>query len=138
MANNTKPPVSSVTGWVGWVYFAAFMMIMVGFFQTILGLTALLNDKFYVALHGHLLVFDYTTWGWIHLVVGVVTLIAGTALFSGSTWARVVAVVLVAFNLVAQFTFLSVYPVWSIILMVVDVLVLYALTVHGGELKENA
>lgn len=123
-----------VTGWVGWVYFAAFMLVIIGFFQGILGLTALLNDHFYVAMNGTLLVFNYATWGWIHLIFGIVALVTGTALFNGSTWARVVAVILVGINFLMQFAFVSVYPVWSIILMVVDVLVLYALTVHGREI----
>lgn len=130
MATNTT---TNPTGWVGWVYFAAFMLIAIGFFQTILGFTALLNDQFLVAVNGTLLLFDYTTWGWIHLILGIVSMVVGTGLFNGSTWARVIAVILVLLNFMAQFAFVSVYPVWSIIIMVVDVLVLYALTVHGGE-----
>lgn len=130
MATNTT---TNTTGWVGWVYFAAFMLIAIGFFQTILGFTALLNDQFLVAVNGTLLLFDYTTWGWIHLILGIVSMVVGTGLFNGSTWARVIAVILVLLNFMAQFAFVSVYPIWSIIIMVVDVLVLYALTVHGGE-----
>lgn len=125
--------VTSPSGWVGWVYFAAFMLIALGFFQTILGFTALLNDEFLVSLNGSLLLFDFTTWGWVHLILGIVMMITGSGLFSGSTWARVVALILVMFNFLAQFAFVSVYPVWSIIMMVIDVLVIYALTVHGGE-----
>ena len=128
--NNSSP---QVTGWVGWVYFAAFMLVIVGFFQTIFGFTALLNSDFYVAMNGSLLLFDYTSWGWIHLIFGIIALITGSALFNGSGWARVVAAVLVTFNFLLQFAFVSVYPVWSIIVMVIDILILYALTVHGEE-----
>jgi len=135
MANTVR---QEVTGWVGWIYFAGFMMLLIGFFQSILGLTALLNNQFYLSLHGRLLVWNYTAWGWIHLIFGVIILLAGMSLFTGSTWTRVVAVILTTFNLMAQFAFVSVYPVWSIIMMVIDVLILYALTVHGGELKETA
>lgn len=124
---------NNVTGWVGWVYFAAFMLIALGFFQTILGFTALLNDEFLVSVNGTLLLLDYTTWGWIHLILGIVSMVVGTGLFNGSTWARVIAIILVMLNFFAQFAFVSVYPIWSIIIMVVDVLVLYALTVHGRE-----
>jgi hypothetical protein len=124
-----------VTGWVGWIYFAGFMMLMMGFFQAVLGLTALLNDQFYVALHGKLLLFDFTTWGWIHLVLGIVVLLAGMSLFTGSMWARVVGVLIATFSILVNFTFLSVYPLWSIVVMIVDVLIIYALTVHGGELR---
>ncbi len=124
-----------VTGWVGWVYFAGFMLLLSGIFQTISGLTALLNDKFYVATQGHLLVFDVTTWGWIHLFLGIVIICAGTALFSGKTWARVVGVIMATLNFIAQFAFVSEYPIWSIIAMVLDLLVIYALTVHGREAR---
>ncbi len=128
---------NNVSGWVGWAYFASFMMIVLGVFQMVVGLTALLNDQFYVAQQGRLLMLDFTQWGWVHLLFGVVILMAGTSLFSGRMWARIVAIGLASLNLVAQFTFLSAYPLWSIILMVVDVLVIYALTVHGGELSVN-
>jgi len=126
-----------VTGWIGWGYFAACLMIMVGFFQMIMGFAALLNDEFYVALDGRLLLLDFTTWGWIHLALGLLVFIAGMSLFTGSMWARVVAILLASLNLVVQFTFLGVYPVWSIILMVIDILVIYALTVHGDEMKST-
>ncbi len=124
---------NNVSGWVGWIYFAAFMLIAIGFFQTILGFTALLNDEWLVSVGGTLLLLDYTTWGWVHLILGIVSMVAGTGLFNGSTWARVIAIILVLFNFLAQFAFVSVYPIWSIIIMVVDVLILYALTVHGRE-----
>lgn len=124
---------NNVSGWVGWVYFAAFMLIAIGFFQTILGFTALLNDEWLVSVGGTLLLLDYTTWGWVHLILGIVSMVAGTGLFNGSNWARIIAIILVLFNFLAQFAFVSVYPLWSIIIMVVDVLVLYALTVHGRE-----
>jgi hypothetical protein len=135
MARNSN---EDVTGWVGWVYFAGFMMIVLGIFQSIVGLTALLNDTFYVKLQAHLLVLDYTKWGWVHLLFGVLIIVVGSNLFSGKTWARVLATGLVTLNLIAQFAFVSVYPIWSIIMMIVDVLVIYALTVHGGEAKIDA
>lgn len=130
MATNNS---NNVSGWVGWVYFAAFMLIAIGFFQTILGFTALLNDEWLIQVGGQLLLLDYTTWGWVHLILGIVSMVAGTGLFNGSNWARVIAIILVLFNFLAQFAFVSVYPLWSIIIMVVDILILYALTVHGNE-----
>jgi len=65
-----------VTGWVGWAYFAGFMMLLIGAFQIIMGLTALLNDNFYIAQQGRLLALDFTQWGWIHLLYGIVVLMA--------------------------------------------------------------
>lgn len=133
MARTTEE--KQVTGWVGWVYFAGFLMMLTGVFQMVMGLAALLNDKFYVAQEGRLLVFDFTTWGWVHIVFGLVVLLAGTSLLSGATWARVVGVVLATFNFILQFAFVGAYPIWSIIMMVIDLLVIYALTVHGGEAR---
>lgn len=126
---------SRVTGWVGWVYFAAFMMCIIGVFQIILGLTALLNDNFYTAANGMLLVADFTTWGWVHLLFGLVVLMAGTALFSGKLWAQVVAILLAGFNMVVQFSFIGAYPIWSLIMIAIDIFVIYALTVHGDEVR---
>ena len=131
MARNNN----EVTGWVGWVYFAAFMMVLMGIFQVIMGMTALLNDQYYVAAQGHLLVLDYTQWGWIHLLFGIVVIVAGSSLFNGRMWARVLATILVSLNLIAQFAFVSVYPIWSIIMIIIDILIIFALTVHGAEAR---
>jgi hypothetical protein len=128
----------NVTGWVGWVYFAGFVLLINGVFQVIAGLTALLNDKFYAAQQGTLVVFDLTTWGWIHLLFGIVAMCVGTALFSGRAWARFTAVVLASLNLVTYFAFMSEYPLWSGIAMVLNVLVIYALVVHGNEAAVDA
>jgi hypothetical protein len=135
MATNNN---QEVTGWVGWVYFAGFMLVLTGIFQTIAGLTALLNDEFYLLLERQLVVFDFTTWGWIHMLLGIVIICAGTALFSGKKWARIVGVILATLNFIAQFAWVQAYPIWSIIAMVLDILVIYALTVHGHEAAVDA
>lgn len=132
MARNDQPQVS---GWVGWVYFAGFMMFLSGLFQSIMGLTALLNDRFYTVVGGNLVALDVTTWGWLHLIYGVIVLCAGIALFNGSTWARIVAILLAVLGVVGQFAFVAAYPVWSIIAITIGVFIIYALTVHGGEAR---
>lgn len=133
MANNNG---KQVTGWVGWVYFAGFMMLITGILQIIAGLTALLNDQFYVVTQHNLLAFDFTTWGWIHLVMGIVILMAGMAVIDGRAWGRIVAIFLALLSLIANFVFIGAYPVWSVIVMIIDVLVIYALTVHGAEAED--
>lgn len=127
-----------VTGWLGWIYFAGFMILLAGIIQSIAGLTALLSDSFYIIGRENLLVFDYTTWGWVHILLGIILICTGTALFSGSRWARVVATMLAVFNFVVQFAFLPSYPLWSITAMILDVLIIYALTVHGEEAAIDA
>lgn len=129
MANNNK----QVTGWVGWIYFAGFMMLILGILQMIAGLTALLNDQYYLVGRDSLLVFDFTTWGWIHMLVGLVVTLAGTAVIGGHLWGRIVAVFLVTLSIIANFVFLPAYPLWSLTIIVIDILIIYALTVHGRE-----
>jgi len=124
------------TGWVGWIYFASLMMMLVGGFQAIAGLVALFKDDFYLVAEKSLVVFDYSTWGWIHLLMGVVIFAAGTALMNGALWARMVGVLLAGISIFANMAFLNAFPLWSILMIVVDVLVIYALTVHGDEVQE--
>lgn len=124
------------SGWVGWVYFASLMMMLVGGFQAIAGLVALFKDDFYVVAENALLVSNYTTWGWIHMLLGLVIFAAGVALLNGATWARMVGVLLAGLSLFANMAFISAYPLWAILIITIDVLVIYALTVHGGEARE--
>src|SRR3954453_18174233 len=128
----TTPGRTQPTAWVGWIAFAAVMMLMVGAFNIIDGLAALLKDEVYVNNGKHLLVFDLTSWGWITLLFGIFLVLVAFALFSGAFWARVVAVILVTFNAVGQLAFLSAYPIWATIIIALDVIVLWALVVHGN------
>ncbi len=133
MAQNNN---NEVTGWTGWVFFAGFMMIIMGFLQTIAGLTALLKNEWLVVTPERLLFLNFTAWGWAHLILGIVVLVAGFYVMHGSTWARILGVILAAVSLVANIAYVNVYPIWSIAIIVIDALVIYALIVHGGELKE--
>jgi hypothetical protein len=124
------------TGWTGWVVFAAVFMIVTGAMNAIQGVAALIRDEAYwVTLGGTVLAFDITTWGWIHLIFGILLVIVGALLMRGSTFARVLGVILVALNLIAQFSWTTLYPFWALIAIIIDVLIIYALVVHGRELK---
>jgi len=126
-----------VTGWVGWVAFGGFLMILAGMFQAIAGLVALFQQSFYtVAPNQIILIHNIHTWGWVNLIIGAVVFLAGFALFTGATWARVLGVLFAMSYAVANLVAISLYPVWSIIGITLAVLVMYALIVHGGELKE--
>lgn len=125
------------TAWVGWAVFAGFMMMISGLFQAVAGLTGLLKHSwFVVSSTDQLLVFNYQTWGWINLLIGIFILLAGVSVLHGSVWARIVGVLLAASSAVASLVSINQYPIWSIIIITIDVLVIYALTVHGGELKD--
>ncbi|QYC38627.1 hypothetical protein Nocox_05000 [Nonomuraea coxensis DSM 45129] len=122
-----------VTGWVGWIWFGGMLMILAGLFNIITGFAAVIASRVYVATPARLLVFDVTTWGWVHVVLGVLVLVTGVAVTAGQTWARVVGVILVMLNALTQLTWIAVNPWWSLAVIAVDVLVMYALIVHGRE-----
>lgn len=125
------------TAWAGWVLFAGVMMILVGAFQAIAGLVALFRDTYYLVTSSGLLVtVNYTTWGWVHLILGLIIAAGGLAVMRGAVWGRVVGVVLASISALANLAFLSAYPVWSILMIALDVIVIFALTVHGSEVKK--
>jgi hypothetical protein len=125
------------TAWTGWVVFAAFIMIMNGFIQMLEGLMALINDDYYhVTAGGLALSVNYTTWGWVHLLLGATILASGFGVLAGNLLARSVGVVLAGVNAVVALLFIAAAPFWGILLITVDVLVIYALTVHGRELRD--
>jgi hypothetical protein len=123
-----------VTAWVGWVWFAAFALITSGLFNIIAGFVAVFDDDKILALTGSgAAIVDVSTWGWVHLVLGALLTLVGFVLFGGAPWARAVAAVLVVLNLLAQFVSLPVTPWWSLTIIVIDVVILWALIVHGDE-----
>ncbi|MGM1061412.1 DUF7144 family membrane protein [Saccharothrix sp. Mg75] len=121
------------SAWVGWIGFAAIMMVVIGLFTVIEGVVALFDDEYYVVGSGEVLLLDLTGWGWVHLVVGVLIALAGTALLTGAAWARVVTVVFASVNSLLQLGFVSVQPVWSTIVIALCVVVVWAVVVHGDE-----
>jgi hypothetical protein len=126
------------SGWAaGFTVFAAVMMIMVGIWQALAGLVAIFENEFYVAARNYLFEADVTTWGWIHLVVGLVVAFAGWGLLSGQTWARIVGITLAALSAIANFLFIPYSPLWSMLIIAVNVLVIWALAAHGRQFKEQ-
>jgi hypothetical protein len=126
------------SGWVGWISFAAFMLILLGCFHAIQGLVALFDDqKFLVADSGLVVSVDYTAWGWVHLIGGIILALAGISLLAGRMWARVVGVIAASVSAIVNIAFLQAYPIWSAIMIAVDVLIIWAITVHGAEMKET-
>jgi len=112
----------------GWAVFAGVILAMAGAFNFIFGLTAVLNDKVLVTSNHGVLVGDFTTWGWVHMTLGVIMTLAAFGLFSGASWARWTAVFFAAVNAVAQVGFLTANPIWSLIVISLDVIVIYQLT----------
>ena len=127
------------SGWAGWAVFAGIVMIIAGAFDALLGLAAIIsptNTLFLTAGEG-ILLFDLAGWGWWHLIIGLAIVLVGIFVLRGATFARVIAIILVSLNAISQLALLGVQPWWSIIVIALDILVIYALTVHGRELKQD-
>lgn len=137
--HSTAVPRSETSGWaIGFISFAAVMMIMTGAFQALAGLVAILRDQFYVVTANYVFQFDVTTWGWIHLILGVVVVAAGLGVLSGQTWGRVVGITLALLSAIANFLFVPYYPFWSLLIIGLDVLVIWALAAHGDAFRPEA
>ena len=137
-ATRQRVQPTHVTAWAGWIGFAGVMMLMVGSFHVIQGLAAIFRDEvFLVSSSGLVVSADYTTWGWTHVIGGAVLMGAGMFVFTGKVWARTIGVIVAMLSALVNIAFLAAYPVWSALMIVVDVLVIWALTVHGAELKDN-
>jgi hypothetical protein len=129
-------PEPAMSAMVGWIWFGVAIMAMVGIFNVLAGLVAIFDDNFLVGAAGKLYVVDATAWGWTTLAIGVLVLAAAGAVMRGSVWGRAVAVVMATLNAIAQLAIIRAYPVWGLLVILLDVFVIYALIVHGGELRE--
>jgi hypothetical protein len=114
--------------------FAGALMIMVGIFQAIQGFVAIANQNIYVVGQEYVFQLSITTWGWIHLILGILVAVAGFFVFRAATWARVVGIVLAGLSAVLNFAWLPHYPLWSIVIIATDALIIWALTAHGRDI----
>jgi hypothetical protein len=121
----------------GLILFASMIMFLVGVFQAFTGLVAIFNDQFYVASHEYLFQFSRTSWGWIHLIWGLVVAGAGVALLGGRTWGRMVAILVALVSAVTMFAFLPHYPVWALIVITLDVAVIWAVATEGAQVAAD-
>lgn len=136
MTTSKQIPASrEVSGWaVGWTIYAAVWMWILGFFHALAGLTAILEDEIFVVTPEYLFRLDVTTWGWIHVILGAVVLLAGFSVFNGSVWARTVGVTLAVLSILVNFVWLPYYVVWGLLMITANVFVIWALTVHGRDI----
>jgi len=124
--------VEKVSGWtVGFVVFAAVMLMIIGAFQVIAGIAAIFEDEFFVVGPNYVYDVDVTVYGWIHLLLGVIMFLAGLGVMAGAAWARVVGITLASLSAIANFFFIPYYPLWSILVIALDVAVIWALCVYG-------
>jgi hypothetical protein len=122
-----------VSGWaVGGIVFAASMLTLIGVFQIVAGLVAVFNDEFFVVTRNYTFDLDVTAWGWIHLIIGALMVVVGLGLFGRRTWAGVTAIMLAMLSALMNFFFIPYYPLWSIVVIALDVWVIWALTRPGA------
>jgi hypothetical protein len=132
----TMPETRSepVSGWaVGFTAFAGAMMLLIGIFQAFAGLAAILNDGFLVRRPNYTFDISITGWGWIHLIIGLIVAAAGFGVFSGATWARAVGITVALLSAIANFFFIPIYPVWAVLIIAIDIIVIWALSVYTEE-----
>jgi hypothetical protein len=123
------------SAWAGWSAFAGLVLIMVGISHLVTGLAVVLTPSYALAEPGRMLVIpSFGVWGWIHLIAGVIVAVVGVGVMLDQAWARAAGVVLAGISAIINLGFLAAYPVWSLVLIVLDVVVIYGLTVHGARL----
>jgi hypothetical protein len=112
----------------GWAFFVGILLFIVGVFNIIWGLTAVFEDEAITVGEQGLIVWDLTAWGWIHLILGIVQVAAALGLFGGRGWARWVAILFVMINAFGQIAWMPVYPLWSVLIITLDIIIIYQLT----------
>ena len=132
-----KTDSSDVSGWIGWIYFGGLMMMLLGSIHIIAGLVALFDNDVILVGKNNVWLLDITAWGWVHLIAGIIVLMAGLAVMSGKMWGRVVGIVLGVLAAIANFAFIPVYPLWSILMFTLCVIIVFALVAHGAEAEDQ-
>ena len=128
---------------IGMSAFAATILVVIGVFQVLARASprsprTTRQSTARRPTTGYLLSFDTTSWGWTHILLGIVVFLAGLGVLAGQVWARTVAVVVAAVSAVANFAFIPIYPVWAIVIIALDVLVIWALTAHGRDIAARS
>jgi hypothetical protein len=123
------------SAWTGWIAFAAIMLMIAGFLQMFYGFVALFNDEWVVWGREAALFVDLTGWAWAHIIWGALVVLVGFGLMRGNIVARIIGVIVASVSLIINFAFIPVYPFWAIVVIVIDALVIWAIIVHGRDMK---
>lgn len=116
----------------GWILFAGIMLMIAGTLNTVGGIAAIDDANFYVQDAAYQFA-DLNTWGWFLLVVGLAQLAAAFSIWSGGSFGRVVGIASASANALIQLFFLPAFPLWSLAIFSLDLLVIYGLAVYGGR-----
>jgi hypothetical protein len=130
-----EAPYDRRTGWTGWITFAGVMLLIGGSLNLFYGIVAAVNDEWVVFTNRSAVYLDVSEWGWVHIILGAVVFLSGIGVFSGNILARIVGVAVASISLLVNFFFIPVYPLWALIVITIDVLIIWALTAHGSEMR---
>ena len=122
---------------MGFITFAGVLMIVTGTLWFFQGLAAVIEDQFYVVTANYAFDLDVTTWGWVHMIGGIVLGLAGLFLFTGNMAARILAVFIAALSIIANFLYVPYYPVWSLLIIAMNIGIIWALVAHGRDWVEG-
>jgi hypothetical protein len=137
MSQHRTQETTPASNWTGWISFGGMMLIIGGGFHVIEGLVTLLDDSYYlVSPEGLAVNVSYAVLGWIQLVLGLLSAAIGVGLLRGNLFARVGGVILAAASAIVHLTAMAAYPLWSISIIVVDILVIFSIVAHGREMKK--
>ena len=123
--------------WAGWVLFAGTLLLVTGLINVFQGIVALVDDERLALTPSRLVIVDVTGLGWTLLITGLLMIGAGAGLLVAQTWARIVSIILVALHLIIQIAWLGAYPVWSLLMITLDTVILFALTARWSDAQEN-
>ena len=137
----SQDTASQDTAWSGWIVFAAFVLMIVGGMDILQGFVAIIKDEYVVATAKGVAILDVTAWGWATLIWGSLLIITGLGLLGAAGWARWLAIIGVSVNAIAQVAFMAnypqAYPLWNLLIVALNVLVLYALTARWEGFKQS-
>jgi hypothetical protein len=132
---------SEDSAWSGWIVFAAFVLIIVGGMDMLQGFVGIIKDEYVVATPKGLAILDVTAWGWANLIWGALLILTGLGLLGAAGWARWLAIIGVSINAIGQIAFMAnypqAYPIWNLLIVALNILVLYALTARWEGFKQS-
>jgi vacuolar-type H+-ATPase subunit I/STV1 len=128
---------SRIADRTGWLSFAGIVAFVVGVFNVIDGLVALFRNDYYLVTSQDILVFGFTAWGWIWIILGLAQIAIGAGLLAGQPWARTAGVAMAVLVAIGQLAFLRAFPVWSVLVIAMCVLLVYALTANPRTYPER-
>jgi hypothetical protein len=121
---DTRPTSTSIAGWAR---FAGILLIVSGVWGVLTGIAGIREDKIFVTTSEYVYAFDLTAWGWVHAILGVAAVVAGIGVLNGTAWGRMLGVALASASLLVNFAFIPYYPIWSIVVCALDVLIIWQL-----------